>query len=79
LPPKRLVYAVLGMFMDAIEMLVLTLPVVYPAVIALNGGDGVSAADSAFGIAELRPNNDTVLTESPPMRRAISRRQNVFI
>ena len=28
-------YAVLGMFMDAIGMLVLTLPVVYPAVIAL--------------------------------------------
>ena len=30
-----LVYAVLGMFMDAIGMLVLTLPVVYPAVVAL--------------------------------------------
>ena len=30
-----LAYAVLGMFMDAIGMLVLTLPVVYPAVIAL--------------------------------------------
>ena len=28
-------YAVLGMFMDAIGMLLLTLPVVYPAVIAL--------------------------------------------
>ncbi len=44
-------YAVLGMFMDAIGMLVLTLPVVYPAVIALNGGEGVSAADSAFGMS----------------------------
>ncbi len=43
-------YAVLGMFMDAIGMLLLTLPVVFPAVIALNGGDGVSAADSAFGM-----------------------------
>ncbi len=43
-------YAVLGMFMDAIGMLLLTLPVVYPAVIALNGGEGVSAADSAFGM-----------------------------
>ena len=31
-------YAVLGMFMDAIGMLILTLPVVFPAVIALNGG-----------------------------------------
>ncbi len=45
-----LAYAVLGMFMDAIGMLLLTLPVVYPAVIALNGGEGVSAADSAFGM-----------------------------
>lgn len=45
-----LAYAVLGMFMDAIGMLLLTLPVVYPAVMALNGGEGVSAADSAFGM-----------------------------
>ncbi len=45
-----LAYAVLGMFMDAIGMLVLTLPVVYPAVIALNGGEGVLAADSAYGM-----------------------------
>ena len=46
-----LAYAVLGMFMDAIGMLLLTLPIVYPAVIALNGGDGVTAADSAFGMS----------------------------
>ncbi|WP_026756228.1 TRAP transporter large permease [Sediminimonas qiaohouensis] len=46
-----LAYAVLGMFMDAIGMLLLTLPVVYPAVMALNGGDFVSAADSAFGMS----------------------------
>lgn len=46
-----LAYAVLGMFMDAIGMLLLTLPVVYPAVMALNGGEFVSAADSAFGMA----------------------------
>ena len=32
------VYVILGMFMDAIGMLILTLPVTYPAVIALNGG-----------------------------------------
>ncbi len=44
-------YAVLGMLMDAIGMLLLTLPVVYPAIIALNGGEGVTAADSAFGIS----------------------------
>ena len=46
-----LAYAVLGMFMDAIGMLLLTLPVVYPAVMALNGGECVSAADSAFGMS----------------------------
>jgi tripartite ATP-independent transporter DctM subunit len=46
-----LAYAVLGMFMDAIGMLLLTLPVVYPAVMALNGGVGVSAADSTFGMS----------------------------
>ena len=46
-----LAYAVLGMFMDAIGMLILTLPVVYPAVIALNGGETVTAADSAFGMS----------------------------
>lgn len=45
-----LAYAVLGMFMDAIGMLLLTLPVVYPAVMALNGGADVAAADSAFGM-----------------------------
>ena len=44
-------YAVLGMFMDAIGMLLLTLPVVFPAVIALNGGEMVTAADSAFGVS----------------------------
>lgn len=46
-----LAYAVLGMFMDAIGMLILTLPVVYPAIMALNGGEYVSAADSAFGMS----------------------------
>ncbi len=43
-------YVVLGMFMDAIGLLLLTLPVVYPAVIALNGGPTVSVEDSAFGM-----------------------------
>jgi len=32
-------------------MLLLTLPVVYPAVMALNGGEFVSAEDSAFGMS----------------------------
>ncbi len=46
-----LAYAVLGMFMDAIGMLLLTLPVVYPAVMALNGGDAVTAVESTFGMS----------------------------
>jgi tripartite ATP-independent transporter DctM subunit len=45
-----LAYAVLGMFMDAIGMLLLTLPVVFPAVMALNGGPYVTAEDAAFGM-----------------------------
>ena len=32
-------------------MLLLTLPITYPAVMALNGGEFVSAADSAFGMS----------------------------
>ena len=44
-------YVVLGMFMDAIGMLILTLPVTFPAVIALNGGLSVTAADSALGMS----------------------------
>ncbi len=46
-----LAYAILGMFMDAIGMLLLTLPVTYPAIIALNGGPDVAAIDSAFGLS----------------------------
>ncbi|MFO7855914.1 MAG: TRAP transporter large permease [Paracoccaceae bacterium] len=44
-------YVVLGMFLDAIGLLLLTLPVVYPAVMALNGGLDVAVADSAFGLS----------------------------
>ena len=46
-----LAYGVLGMFMDAIGMLLLTLPVVYPAVMALNGGESVAASESVFGMS----------------------------
>jgi tripartite ATP-independent transporter DctM subunit len=46
-----LAYAVLGMFMDAIGMLLLTLPITYPAVMALNGGEFVTGADSTFGMS----------------------------
>ncbi len=44
-------YVVLGMFMDAIGMLILTLPVTFPAVIALNGGPDVTAEASALGMS----------------------------
>ena len=48
-----LAYAVLGMFMDAIGMLLLTLPVVYPAVIALNGGAAAPDGIGAFGMSDV--------------------------
>ena len=35
-------YVILGMFIDAIGLLLLTLPVVYPAVMLLNGGPDVT-------------------------------------
>jgi C4-dicarboxylate transporter DctM subunit len=44
-------YVILGMFMDAIGMLILTLPVTFPAIIALNGGPNVTAEASAFGLS----------------------------
>jgi len=47
-----LAYAVLGMFMDAIGMLLLTLPVVYPAVIALNGGAAAPDGIGQFGMSD---------------------------
>ena len=46
-----LIYVVLGMFMDAIGMMILTLPITFPVVMALNGGEDVSAAASAFGMS----------------------------
>jgi len=45
------VYVILGMFMDAIGMLILTLPVTFPAVMALNGGADVTAAASTLGMS----------------------------
>ena len=45
-----LFYVILGMFMDAIGMLILTLPVAFPAVIALNGGLDVAREMSSFGM-----------------------------
>ena len=46
-----LVYVVLGMFMDAIGMMILTLPITFPVVMAINGGEDVSASMSAFGMS----------------------------
>ena len=45
-----LCYVILGMFMDAVGMLILTLPVVFPAVIALNGGPDVTRETSGLGM-----------------------------
>ncbi|MDF1721882.1 MAG: TRAP transporter large permease [Minwuia sp.] len=45
-----LAYAVLGMFMDAIGMLLLTLPVVYPAVVALGPGLGFDPGSNDVAI-----------------------------
>ncbi len=44
-------YTVLGMFMDAIGMLLVTLPIFYPAVIALNGGEYATPETSPFGLS----------------------------
>lgn len=44
-------YVVLGMFMDAIGMLILTLPITFPAVMALNGGPGATAETGALGMS----------------------------
>ena len=46
-----LIYVVLGMFMDAIGMMILTLPITFPVVMAINGGEDVSASMSAFGLS----------------------------
>ena len=43
-------YVILGMFIDAIGLLLLTLPVVYPAIILLNGGPDITADQSPFGM-----------------------------
>ena len=45
-----LAYAILGMFMDAIGMLILTLPVAFPAVMALNGA--APGEIGAFGLTQ---------------------------
>ena len=46
-----LIYVVLGMFMDAIGMMILTLPFTFPIIMAVNGGVDVSAFDAKFGMS----------------------------
>ena len=45
-------YTVLGMFMDAIGMLLVTLPIFYPAMMALNGGPDATPETSPFGLTQ---------------------------
>lgn len=45
------IYVLLGMFMDAIGMMILTLPFTFPIVMALNGGESVTASASEFGMS----------------------------
>lgn len=45
-------YTILGMFMDAIGMLLVTLPIFYPAMMALNGGDYATPETSPFGLTQ---------------------------
>ena len=45
------IYVILGMFMDAIGMMILTLPFAFPIVISINGGADISAAQSVFGMS----------------------------
>lgn len=47
-------YVVLGMFMDALGLLMLTLPIIYPAAVALNGGVDVTQATSTFGLSSVQ-------------------------
>ena len=41
---------VLGFFMDSIAMILVIVPFIWPVLISINGGDYVSASDSAFGM-----------------------------
>jgi tripartite ATP-independent transporter DctM subunit len=45
-------YVILGMFMDAIGMLILTLPITFPAVMALNGGALAEGGVGALGMTD---------------------------
>ncbi|MCJ7837784.1 MAG: TRAP transporter large permease [Burkholderiales bacterium] len=40
----------LGCLMDSLSMILLAIPFFWPVLVTINGGDGVSAADAAFGM-----------------------------
>jgi TRAP-type C4-dicarboxylate transport system permease large subunit len=40
----------LGCLMDSLSMILLAIPFFWPVLVAINGGDGVGAADAAFGM-----------------------------
>lgn len=40
----------LGCLMDSLSIILLAVPFFWPVLVAINGGDGVSAADAAFGM-----------------------------
>jgi tripartite ATP-independent transporter DctM subunit len=40
----------LGCLMDSLSMILLAIPFFWPVLVAINGGDGVSAANAAFGM-----------------------------
>lgn len=44
------VFLVLGFFMDSMSMILVVIPFIWPALVTVNGGDYVSAADAAFGM-----------------------------
>ncbi len=45
-----IVFIMLGFFMDSMAMILVVIPFIWPVLININGGEYVSAADSAFGM-----------------------------
>ncbi len=45
-----IVFIILGFFMDSLAMILVVIPFIWPVLININGGEYISAADSAFGM-----------------------------
>ncbi len=45
-----LVFIILGFFMESLAMILVVVPFIWPALVSLNGGEYVSAADAAYGM-----------------------------